>query len=191
MSRKGLDKLCLTCTAEPSPEVVEMAMELGMEVATSDPIQDTDPAILVQAVVTDAAQENVLLYRHTSGPYMGRLTGFIVPVDRMEDATADAAREAALCAGVPLDASASDPELFGVMDFIEIHDEPALELEFLTVADIAAPTPPGLEWWPRRKIPFHLMPDDDAWWYPQVLEKQTCRGHFLFDGKKLLHGHLH
>jgi len=41
------------------------------------------------------------------------------------------------------------------------------------------------EWFDIDKIPYHQMPEDDAHWYPSILNESYMRGIFQFDGVKM------
>lgn len=185
-SKSSLEGTCLTCTAEPSPEIIEMAMEMGVEISMSEPFQEHDTEILVQALVLDPTQEHVLLHRHREGPFAGRLTGLIKSVPSLDAATPETVHKIVqgFDPNIKLDET-TPPQLYGVMDFFELHGDPILEFEFLAVAKVKKEPAPGLEWWPRDKIPFASMPADDEVWYPAVLDRQDCRGYFVFDGQIL------
>ncbi len=50
----------------------------------------------------------------------------------------------------------------------------------------AAETPEAIPMWTHRfRIPYELMWEDDQHWLPRMLEGETFRGKFLFEGERI------
>jgi 8-oxo-dGTP diphosphatase len=45
-------------------------------------------------------------------------------------------------------------------------------------------------WTDMERIPYEEMWEDDAHWLPLLLRRKKFRGHFVFDGEKLLNYRL-
>ncbi len=130
-------------------------------------------------------ENEVLLIRKKRGLGAGKINGPGGKVDDGETVEEAAVRETQEEIGVtPANLENRGELYFQFADGLKIHCTVFVTETFegeLTETEEAAPM-----WVAVEDIPYDEMWEDDRYWLPQVLEGETFKGYFTFDGDKML-----
>ena len=130
----------------------------------------------------------ILLVHHKTGEMSGYYTGLLGEVDENETPHEAASRIAQDMCGI----SVQKAELRAIFEFTFADSDVENEYQYYTTLFNGRPQETDHikpEWFEIDKIPYSLMPADDAVWYPPFLDGKLQRGkfHFARDNKTLLH----
>ena len=144
--------------------------------------------MFTQLIIVDSRLNRILLVRHKIGEMSGYYTGLLGEVNENETSHEGAVRIAQDMCGI----SVQKAELRAVFEFTFDDSDAENEYEYYTTQFNGRPQETEHikpEWFEIGKIPYSLMPADDAVWYPPFLEGKLQRGkfHFARDFKTMLH----
>eukprot|EP00040_Diaphanoeca_grandis_P012008 m.292355 g.292355 ORF g.292355 m.292355 type:complete len:178 (-) comp229665_c0_seq1:18-551(-) len=156
---------------------------------------------LIQALVTCTRHQKILLGRWNKGAFQGRVSGMIGEATEGQSPEEAASYLCRTLSGLDISSSKFARRALFTFHEVDASDPAAKDLgveyqELQLVCDVddhAMFTPTNstlfspLGWIPFEHIPYFEMPEDDAIWYPQVLNSNAIlEGEFKFDGTKLL-----
>ena len=144
--------------------------------------------MFAQMIVVDSRLDRILLVRHKTGEMSGYYTGLLGEISENETPQEAAIRIAQDMCGI----SVQEAELRAVFEFTFDDSDAETEYEYYTTLYNGRPQETAHikpEWFEIEKIPYLLMPGDDAVWYPPFLQGKLQRGkfHLARDYKTLLH----
>ena len=132
-----------------------------------------------QMIIVDAGLDRILLVRHKTGEMSGRYSGLLGEVNDNETPHEGAVRIARDMCGIAV----QNAELRAVFEFTIDDSEAEIEYEYYTTQFNGRPQETDHvkpEWFEFDKIPYSLMPADDAVWYPPFLNGKLQQGKFHF-----------
>lgn len=139
-------------------------------------------------IIVDSRLNRILLVYHKTGEMSGYYTGLLGEVHENETPHEAAIRIAQDMCGI----SVQKAELRAIFEFTFADSDVENEYQYYTTLFNGQPQETDHikpEWFEIDKIPYSLMPADDAIWYPPFLDGKLQRGkfHFARDNKTLLH----
>jgi len=153
---------------------------------------------LIQVLLTK--KKSILLGKHKVGPFEGRWTGLISPWRANTSWQTEARKATHMLAGINISSPQVKMNQNAILTFEELRkgpqNLPSHTIEYQIVANINSLSEEQskatdtaefeFKWYPFSEIPYDAMPADDELWYPFVLQGKFLRGHFVFDGVKLV-----
>ena len=144
--------------------------------------------MFAQMIIVDSRLNRILLVRHKTGEMSGYYTGLLGEINENETPYEGAVRIAQDMCGI----SVQKAELRAVLEFTFDDSDAEKEYEYYTTLFNGQPQETAHikpEWFEIDKIPYSLMPADDAVWYPPFLDGKLQQGefHFARNNKTLLH----
>lgn len=127
--------------------------------------------------------KELLLCLHKTGAFRGLYTGIIEPCSGSAELEQAAIRGCEAAGIVLTDTAALHKR--AVLDMVEVDDgETTEEHEFVYTGAFTgtpkASRQSAYAWFAIGAIPYADMPEDDAVWYPRVLEGKLLKGRFEF-----------